>query len=447
MSKINKRHPGWVVLFFLASVGFAGSPPAKEDGPIYLKAGKIYTSGKIGVVENGGMLVAGKKIVRIDRKIKPPADARVIDLADKIIIPGLIDAQCYLGFHDKDFSVKTEPSPSPFVALSPWLRAAEAEPAPVPEVRTLSVRGIFYGDQAFGKSLARGVTTAKVAMPTDVLIGGTSACVKVSADSWPDFILKSPAGAEFSIAAKENVMGRYGELKKLFLDAIEYEKSFRKFDKDLRAYLEQNKGKVSKEAEPALKGEKASPPLEEPKEPQKDENQEAVLQVLHRKIPAMIRASRINEIEAALKIAEEFKVDLILVGGQEAYKIVDVLAQRKIPVIAGPDAVYVKKGEKINYIKDLLRKNVVVGFGSWTRGGDSDLLYQLTYAMQYGLTAQEALHVLTAGAAGILGVADRVGSLEAGKDADFVVLSGEPFQFETRVETVYVDGRPAFRWK
>jgi imidazolonepropionase-like amidohydrolase len=445
MSKTKRRYPGWAALFCLILIGSAGSLPATEEGSFYFKAGKIYAGGKTGTIENGGMLVAGKTIVRIDKKIKPPADAKIIDLAGKVIIPGLIDAHCHLGFREEDFGAKTEP-PSPAGIRTPWQRAeAPSEPVLVPEARTQSIRGVFYGDPAFGKALAHGITAAKVAIPTGELIGGTSACVKTSAGSRATFLLKDPAGAEFSVSAKENAFGRYGDLKKLFLDAIEYEKSFRKYEKDLKAYQEKKKGQDSKGAEQASKEDEKPKAVEEPKKPQKDENQEAVLKVLHKEIPAMIRASRINEIEAAMKIAEEFKIDLILVGGEEAYKVADVLAQRRIPVIAGPESIIVVKGEKVNVIKALRDKNVAVGFGSGSWEGDTDLLYEMAYVIQNGLSALEALDVLTAGAAGILRVADRVGSLEAGKDADFAVLSGEPFRFDTRVEAVYVEGRPAFR--
>ncbi len=428
---------------FLLFLGFAAGLIFSAEKPIYIKAKKIYGCERTGILENGAILVEGKKIIRVDKKPKPPENAQVIDFTDRIIVPGFIDAHCALGFHEENFSVKTEPPPPPGIPV-PWQMPAPPEAPPKPEARFQSVQAVFYKDFSFGKSLAGGITSAKIAIPADYLVDGTSACVKLFADSPSDLILKNPAGEEFSFVVKENVTERYGELKKIFLDALEYEKSFKKYEKDLKTYLEKKKAKDQKKEAQAQKQEPAEQTLEEPKEPRKDENQEIILQVLRGKIPVMIRASRINEIQAAVKIADEFKLNLVLVGGQEAYRIAGELATKRIPVIAGPEAVYVKKGQRINYIKELLIKNVPVAFSSQSNAGAPFLPFQLTYAIQDGLTEAEALNVLTINAARILGIADKVGSFEAGKDADFVVLSGEPFRFDTKIEQVYVNGKLAY---
>ncbi len=433
----------WAFCFFLLLSGLAGGLSFSAEKAIYIKAKKIYSCDKSGTLDNCGLLIEGKKIVRIDKKPKPPENAQVIDFSDRIIVPGLIDAHCALGFHEEDFSVKTEPPP-PAKMPSPWGMPTSPEMPPMPEARSQSAQAVFYKDFSFGKSLAGGITSAKIAIPADSLVDGTSACVKLFADSPSDLLLKNPAGEEFSFVVKENATERYAELKKLFLEAQEYEKGFRKYEKDLKASLEKKKAKDQKEEAQAQKQEPAEQTLEEPKEPRKDENQEIILQILRGKIPAMIRASRINEIEAAVKIAAEFKINLVLVGGQEAYRIAGDLASKRIPVIAGPQAVYIKKGQRINYIKELLSRNVPVAFSSQSNAGASFLLFQLTYAIQDGLTEAEALNVLTINAARILGIADKVGSFEAGKDADFIVLSGEPFKFGTKVEQVYVNGKLAY---
>jgi imidazolonepropionase-like amidohydrolase len=428
---------------FLLSLSLAGGLSFSAEKAVYVKAKKIYSCDKSGILDNGGLLIEGGKIIRVDKKPRPPENARVIDFSDKIIVPGLIDAHCALGFHEEDFSVKTEPPPPEGTPIF-WLMPAPPEMPPMPEARFQSAQAVFYKDFSFMKSLAGGITSAKIAIPADYLVDGTSACVKLFADSASDLILKNPAGEEFSFVVKENATERYAELKKLFLEAQEYEKGFKKYEQDLKIYLDKKKAKDQKKEAQAQKQEPAEQTLEEPKEPRKDENQEIILQVLMGKIPAMIRASRINEIEAAVKIAEEFKLNLVLVGGQEAYRIAGEVATKRIPVIAGPEAVYVKKGEKINYIKALLSKNVPVAFSSQSNAGTPFLPFQLTYAVQYGLTEEEALNVLTINAARILGIADKVGTLEAGKDADFVVLSGEPFEFGTKVEKVYVNGKVAY---
>ena len=443
MRNNKKIHLIWDFVFLAFSLLQVASLAAATEKPIYVIAKKIYTCDKLGVLDNGGLLIEGRKIIRVDKKPKPPENAQLIDLKDKTIIPGLIDAHCSLGFQEEDFNIKTEP-PAPLGILIPWRMELPPPPSPMPEARSQSAQAVYYGACIFRKTLSEGISSAKISIPTEYLVAGSSFFAKLASESPSEFILKNPVGQEFCFMSKDNVMERYGDLKKIFLDALEYEKSFRNYQKDLKAYLEKKKGKDQKEKGQARKEEKPGEELKESKEPKKDENQEIILQVLKGKIPAMIRASRINEIQAALKIAEEFKLNLMLVGGQEAYKIAEELSLKKIPVIAGPESIYVKKGEKINYIKVLLSKNVPVAFSSQSAAGSRFLPFQLAYAIQHGLTEFEALNILTIQAARVLGVADRVGSLEIGKDADFVVLSGEPFRLETRVNRLYVDGRLAY---
>jgi len=441
MSK-NKRFPLFWAGIILASSFFAlSSFPAETGKGLYFKARKIYTSTKMAVLQHGGMLVEGEKIVRLDKKPKPPQNAQVVDLGDGVIIPGLIDAHCSWGFHEEDFAIKTEPPPALGLPVLRQFFAQPPPPPPMPEARSLAAQAVFYRDRSFQNFLTEGITSAKISIPTEYLVGGGSALVKLGARSPVEFILKSPVALEFSFVAAEKTMERYGELKKIFLDAQEYEKSFKKYQKDLKAYREKKKEKDTKEQDKEKEAEKPEEELKEPVQPKKDENQEAILQVLKRKIPAMVRAGRINEIAAAVKLAEEFGINLVLVGGQEGYKMAGDLAARKIPIVAGPESIYIKKGEKINFIKELLKQNVLIAFGSHSTMGAQFLPFQLSYAIQHGLTETEALGLLTINAAQVLGEAGRIGSLEAGKDADFTVLNGEPFRLETQVEKVYVNGR------
>jgi imidazolonepropionase-like amidohydrolase len=444
MSKNKRSYLLWAWVIFI-SFSFALSGLSAETGEgLYFKARKIYTSDNMGVLQGGGMLVEGNKIVRLDKKPKPPKSAQIIDFADKIIIPGLIDAHCSWGFREEDFTVKTEPPPALGLPILQRFFARPLSPPPAPEARSLAVQAVFYRDPTFQKFLAEGITTAKISIPTEYLVGGSSALVRLGACSPADFVLKSPAAVEFSLAAGEKTMERYGELKKIFLDALEYEKSFKKYQKDLKAYLEKKKGKDKEEKGKEQIEEKTEGETQEPKEPKKDENQEIILQVLKRKIPAMVRAVRINEVQAAVELAKEFGINLVLVGGQEGYKMAEELATKRIPVIAGPEPVYIKKGEKINFVKKLLNQGVLVAFGSQSAMGARFLPFQLSYAIQNGLTEMEALGLVTINAARALGLADRTGSLGAGKEADFAVLSGEPFRLETRVEKVYMNGRLAY---
>jgi imidazolonepropionase-like amidohydrolase len=265
------------------------------------------------------------------------------------------------------------------------------------------------------------------------LSGGMAFVAGLGGGSVSAFEMADPAAMVFVFSGDGNVMKRYGNLKKTFQDAQDYRKQQEKYDKDLKKYQDQQK----KEGE-------ASKEIQEPKEPKKDENHEAVLQVLDRKIPVLIRASRENEIQAALKIQDEFKVRLVLVGGQEAYKIPQDLVSRKVPVIAGPDVVLDKKGKRINYIRELLASGIPVAFCSGSSQGAAFIPYQLAYAVQHGLSRSQALDLVTIHPAKIFSLSNRLGSIAAGRDADFVVLDGEPFDLGTNVRWIYIGGQRFF---
>jgi imidazolonepropionase-like amidohydrolase len=239
-------------------------------------------------------------------------------------------------------------------------------------------------------------------------------------------------------------MKRYGDLKKMFRDAQDYRKGWDKYKRDLKKYQEQKKEKDSKTTGKTDEEKSAEKEVQEPREPRMNENHETILQVLDRKIPALIRASRENEIQASLRIKDEFKIRLVLVGGQEAYKIPQDLSSRKVSVIAGPEVVLDKKGRKINYIKELLANGIPVAFCSCSSVGAAFIPYQLAYAVQHGLSRSQALDTVTAHAAKIFSMSNRVGSIAAGKDADFVILDGEPFDLGTRVIWVYIGGQRFF---
>lgn len=422
---------------------------AQPDETIYIKAKKIYTSDDGRIITNGGILIKEGKITKLDEKPKPPRETFVIDFSDKIIIPGLIDAFTHLGFHQEDFNVRTEPP-------TPWRRPLEGiyrlyfgqrereSPPPQIEARFKASDAVFYGDSWFKKFLSQGVTSASIAIPTDNLLGGIPFVARLFTDSPTDFYMLDPAGMVFSFSGDGSVMKRYGDLVKVFQDAQDYRKEWEKYGKDLKKYQEQEKKGKDKQNEKGKEGEGAEKEVKEPKEPRKNENHEAVLQVLDRKIPALIRASKINEIQAALKIRDDFKIRLVLVGGHEAHKIPQEISSRKVSIIAGPESVLVKKGRKINYIQELLANNIPVAFCLHSSNDTSFLLYQLSYAVQNGLSIRDALDTVTAHPAQILGIPDRVGSIAVGKQADFVVLDGEPLDLRTRVKEVYISGKGVY---
>ncbi len=425
---------------------------AQKESDVYIIAKKIYTSDNGRVITSGGILIRDGKIIKVEERARPPKNTQVVDFSDAVLVPGLIDAFSFLGFHQEDFNVRTEP-PGPWRApLTGFYRLYFSQPEremPLPQVeaRYKASEAVVFKDPSFGKSLAEGIILAAVAIPTDNLTGGMPFVAKLGGGSTSDFLIADPAGAVFSLAGDENVAKRYGDLKKIFLDAQDYRKSWEKYRKDMKEYQEQKSREEKREEGEKMGKKEEEKPVEEvkePREPKIDENHEAILQVLDRKIPALFRASRINEIQAALHIQDEFKIRLVLVGGHEAYKIPQDLSSQRVAVIAGPQAILEKKGRKINYIKELLDSNIPVAFCSCSAQGASFIPYQLAYAVQHGLSRTQALDVVTAHAAQILGVSEKAGSIKPGQNADFVVLDGEPFDLSTKVKWIYINGQRYF---
>jgi imidazolonepropionase-like amidohydrolase len=422
---------------------------AQQESPVYIKAKKIFTSDGGRIIMDGAVLVQDGKIVRVDEKVRPPKNTRVVDYSENVIIPGLIDAFSHMGFHREDYDVPTEP-PSPYrVPLTGrfllFFGSPEQQAAPPRiEPRFKASSAVSFRDASFRRFLSEGVTTSVIAIPTANLSGGMSFVARMGGSSVSEFEMKDPVGMVFVFAGDGNVMKRYGDLKKMFREAMDYRKTSEKYKKDLKKYQDQQKKKGDLSREKKDEEEPAAKEIKEPKKPRENENHEAVLRVLDRKIPVLIRTSRENEILAALKIQDEFKVWLVLVGGQDAYKIPRELALRKVSVIAGPDVILNKKGKRINYIQKLLANDIPVAFCSCSSEGASFIPYQLAYAVQHGLSRSQALDLVTAQPARILRLSNRIGSIANGKDADFVILDGEPFDLGTNVRCVYTEGQRVF---
>lgn len=448
--KRNKRIRRATALFFCYCAILAFSMLfAQQDGSVYIKAKKIYTSDGGRIITNGGILIRNGKIVKVDEKVKPPKNARVVDFSENTIIPGLIDAFSHMGFHREDYNVRTEP-PNPHRAPLTGIyriyygRQEQQTPPPRIEPRFKASNAVYFRDASFHRFLSEGVMTSVIAIPTANLSGGMPFMARLGGSSLSEFEMADPVGIVFVFAGDGNVMKRYGDLKKMFQDAQNYRKTWEKHKKDLKKYQDQQKKKNAPPKGEKDKEKTIAKDIQEPKEPKKNENHEAILQALDRKIPVLIRASRENEIQAALKIHDEFKVRLVLVGGQEAYKIPQDLVSRKVSVIAGPDVVLDKKGNRINYIKELLESGIPVAFCSSSSEGASFIPYQLAYAVQHGLSRSQALDLVTVHPAKIFSLSNRVGSITSGRDADFVVLDGEPFDLSTNVRWIYIGGQRFF---
>jgi imidazolonepropionase-like amidohydrolase len=393
--------------------------------------GKVMTVTQ-GTLEHGTVLVEGGRIIAVGEDIEIPEDAEIYDATDKVVTPGLIDAHCHVGvFPDgigweySDGNEMTDP-------ITPHLRALDA---------------VHPDDPAFKELVAAGVTTVLTGPGSGNLIGGQWVCLKTPPKpSVEQMVLLEPAGMKMALG--ENPKRVYGEQKKApstrmgnaatlraaLVDAQNYMAKWKRYDEDLAAY----------EAKVEAGDEEAKPP----QQPERDLKLEALARVLRREMKARVHAHRADDMLTAIRIAEEFDLDLTLEHATEGYKIADVLAAKGIPVTAGPILFSRVKYE----LKDMTPKNpglmakagVKVAIQTDEMSAVKYLPINAALAVREGMPEEEALKAITIYPAQVIGVSDRVGSLEPGKDADVVVFAGHPFDYRSVVELVLVDGQVAY---
>jgi len=192
-------------------------------------------------------------------------------------------------------------------------------------------------------------------------------------------------------------------------------------------------------------------------EPKKDLTMEALLPVLKGETPMLVHCERRDDILTALRIADEFGFKVIFDGVTDAYKVVDEIKKRDIPVILedlyrGAGSIE-DKGFNPENPAILSNAGVKIAFrsheGSWYSPGvawsGGDLLEIAALAVKYGMSEEAALRAVTIDAAEIIGADDRIGSLEPGKDADILILRGHPFRILSIPEAVFIDGKMIYK--
>jgi imidazolonepropionase-like amidohydrolase len=289
------------------------------------------------------------------------------------------------------------------------------------------------------------VTTVLTGPGSGNLIGGQWVCLKTPPKpSIEQMVLLEPAGMKMALG--ENPKRVYGQQKKTpstrmgnaaklraaLVDAQNYMGKWRRYEADLAKY----EAGDDEEAE-------------QPKPPDRDLKLEALGRVLRREMKARVHAHRADDMLTAIRIAEEFNLDLTLEHATEGYKIADILASKNIPVTAGPIL--------FSRVKYELRRMTPKNPGVMAKAGvkvaiqtdESSAVKYLNInaalAVREGMPEEKALEAITIIPAEIIGVADRVGSLEVGKDADIVVYDGHPLDFRSVVELVLVDGQIAYQ--
>jgi imidazolonepropionase-like amidohydrolase len=354
---------------------------------------------------NATVLIRDGKIVAVGAGVTTPSDATRIDATGKWVTPGLIDGAGQLGLVEIGAVAGTREGALRGDTIAAAFNVSE---------------GLNPASMLIPVTRIEGVTTA-LATPLGNLVAGQAVMIDLAGNTIEAMLVKSPVGivADLSESGKGEAGGsRAGvadRLRRAFRDALEYERRRADFN---RAQM---------------------PPLAE-----SAPDLEALLPMLHGQEAFIANANRRSDIETALRLAREFKLKLVLAGAQEAWQLAAELARAGVPVLVEPlDNIpsYDALGVRYENAGLLAKAGVKIALMETDTHNSRNLRQEAGNAVAYGMTWEQALRAVTLSPAEIFGVADRYGSLEAGKVANVVVWSGDPFEFTTGVEHVLIRGR------
>lgn len=372
-----------------------------------IKNGKIYTMAGP-VLDNGSILIENGKIAAVGCDLPVPADAQVIDAGGRMVLPGMIDAHCHLGMEES--AIRSEGSDG-----------NEATSPNTAQVR--GIDGINPLDITFQEAREAGVTLAATGPGSANVLGGTFVVLKTYGVCVDEMVIKDPLAMKCAFG--ENPKRVYGSQHKLPATRMGTAAVLRDALFKAKEYLE------AKEAGKA---------------PAFDLQKEALIPVLRREIPLKAHAHRADDIFTAIRIAKEFNLRITLDHCTEGHLIADHLVKTGLPAIVGPSYGHRSKFELKN--KSFVTPGVLAKAGVKVAiCTDSPVLplqsLPLMAGMAHaaGMDELDALRAITINAAEILEVADRVGSLEVGKDADIVIYDGHPFDTDGKAWKVMMDGK------
>jgi imidazolonepropionase-like amidohydrolase len=394
----------WIKSSVFAAI-LIGTTLSVNAQQIAVKGEKVYTM-EGDLLENGVVLIKNGKIEKTGKNLEIPSGYEVFSA--KVVTPGFIDAYSVVGLagifnqkHDQDQLEDSSP-------IQPELRAVDAYNAQEALVVFLREMGITTVNTGHGPgALMSGQTmiVKTVGETVDQAVINPEAMIAMTIGSSVASNFKSPGTRSKGVAM----------LRETFVKA--------------QAYAEKMKLK------------------DESKRPERNLKSEAVAKLLSGELTALVTAQTSRDIITAIRLAEEFKIKMILSGGAEAYLVLDEIKKAGIPVIIHPTmmrtngdgqhASFETAGKVADFGIPLAFQSGYEGYVPKTRV----ITFEAAIAVANGLSFDKAMKALTIDAAKILGIDGRVGSLKAGKDADVVLYDGDPFEYTSHVEKVIVNGK------
>jgi len=386
-------------------------PPLVADGTIAITGATIYpVTGA--PIPNGTIVLDKGHIIALGTSISIPRGAAVIKANGLRVYPGLIDCSTTLGLTEID-SIRGTQDDSDIGRIQPDL---------------VSMRAINPASAHLPVARGGGITTA-VSRPSGGLVSGQGSIIHLSGWTVEDMVVKSPWALYINFPSVPRFGGGGGGGAPPQTSQVL---------KDLRDLFD--RAREYKRLKDAAQQAHTTPP-------DVDTRLEALLPYITKEKPVVINVSRANDIKEAVKFGDEQGLQIIIGGGDEAWKVADVLVEKKIPVILGsvlatPSNPY--DPYDTPYTKAALLERAGVQF-AFSTGGASDvrnLNHHAGMSAAYGLSPDLALKCVTINSARLLGLGDQLGSLEVGKVADVIITDGDPLELTTHVRYMFIGGHP-----
>jgi imidazolonepropionase-like amidohydrolase len=428
------RITAFVALIALLMVSFQSTVTGQTRLDVYAITGVRVVVGNGSVIEKGTVVVRNGLIEAVGASVPTPADARVVDGTGMTIYPGLIDAHSNIG-------MPSAQAPRPAGPGQGGMQQTVASSAtnsnfPIglqPEVDAFAaLRG---GDAQFEAARNAGFTSA-LTVGRDGVFNGQSVLINMAGESVSAMVVSDRVAQHFTFRTvgggtyPTSLLGTFSAFRQMLLDARRHATLVKSYDANPKGL--------------------SRPPA--------DRSIEALVPVVNGSMPIAFNAVTENEINRALGLIEEFKLKGMIVGGHEAWKSAARLKKLEVPVIfsvnlpkrttasapeADPEtlATLRYRAETPKSPGVLVKEGVKVAFTSGGISNLNDFTSNVAKVVEAGMSKDAALRAMTLGAAELLGVADRLGSIEAGKIANLIVVRGDLLSSDRFINHIFVDGR------
>jgi imidazolonepropionase-like amidohydrolase len=368
-----------------------------------------------GVID-GDILIKDGKIEEIGKNLVVPLDVKVIDARGNFVFPGFIDAHTHLGIWEDGMGYEGADGNEETDPITPHLNAID---------------GINPMDRNFKEAIQGGITTVASGPGSANVIGGQFVAIKTHGDRIDDMLIKTIG---IKIAFGENPKSAYGKEDKTPQTRMATASLLRETLKKAEFYLDD----MTEYEE-----------NEDADRPEYDIKMEALMSLLKKEIPLKAHAHRADDIFTAIRIAKEFDLNLTIDHCTEGHLIVKHLAKENYPIIVGPSLSERSKIELKNLTFET--PGILSNEGLKVCLMTDHPVVPVQYlplcaglAVKAGMDKNKALEAITINPAQVLGIDDKVGSIEVGKDADIVIWNGDPLEVQSKVLYTIVNGEVVY---